>query len=58
MKLSPLLQSFVLHFGEMGSRWGINRTVRQIYSLIYLSEKPLNAEKFAQDKMREMHNLI
>ena len=31
MQLSPLIQRFVLHFGEMGSRWGINRTVGQIY---------------------------
>jgi DNA-binding transcriptional regulator GbsR (MarR family) len=35
----------VLHFGEMGSRWGINRTVGQIYALIYLSDKPLNADQ-------------
>ncbi len=44
MKLSPSVQSFVLHFGEMGSRWGINRTVGQIYALLYLSETPLNAD--------------
>ncbi|MFZ9099031.1 MAG: ArsR family transcriptional regulator, partial [Burkholderiaceae bacterium] len=30
--LSPLVQQFVLHFGEMGSRWGINRTVGQMYA--------------------------
>ncbi|MEK7492536.1 MAG: ArsR family transcriptional regulator, partial [Pseudomonadota bacterium] len=34
MQLSPLIQRFVLHFGEMGSRWGINRTVGQIYALL------------------------
>jgi len=33
-----------MHFGEMGSRWGINRTVGQIYALLYLSSKPLNAD--------------
>lgn len=44
MKLPPIIQSFVLHFGEMGSRWGINRTVGQIYALLYLSPKPLNAD--------------
>lgn len=48
MNLTPLIQSFVLHFGEMGSRWGINRTVGQIYALLYLSEKPLNAEEIAE----------
>ena len=47
MNLSPLIQNFVLHFGEMGSRWGINRTVGQIYALLYVSEKPLNADEIA-----------
>lgn len=41
---SHIQQEFILHFGEMGSRWGINRTVGQIYALIFLSERPLNAE--------------
>ncbi|MEM8951121.1 MAG: GbsR/MarR family transcriptional regulator [Pseudomonadota bacterium] len=45
MKLSALQQEFVLHFGEMGSRWGINRTVGQIYALLFLSDRPLNAEE-------------
>ncbi len=44
MNVSPLVQSFVLHFGEMGSRWGINRTVGQIYALLFVSERPLNAD--------------
>lgn len=48
MNLSPLVQLFVLHFGEMGSRWGINRTVGQIYALLYLSSTPLNAEDIAE----------
>jgi DNA-binding transcriptional regulator GbsR (MarR family) len=47
MNLTPLVQSFVLHFGEMGNRWGINRTVGQIYALLYASEKPLNADEIA-----------
>ncbi|MEQ8661850.1 MAG: MarR family transcriptional regulator, partial [Gammaproteobacteria bacterium] len=42
--LSPLVEAFVLHFGEMGSRWGINRTVGQIYALLVLSPEPLHAE--------------
>ncbi len=48
MNLPPLIQSFVLHFGEMGSRWGINRTVGQIYALIFVSASPLNAEDIAE----------
>lgn len=47
MDLPPLIRTFVLHFGEMGSRWGINRTVGQIYALLYLSGKPLNAEEIS-----------
>ena len=47
MQLPPLTQSFVLHFGEMGSRWGINRTVGQIYALIFVAPAPLNADDIA-----------
>lgn len=42
--MTPLVSSFVAHFGEMGSRWGINRTVGQIYALLFVSEEPLNAD--------------
>src|SRR5687767_12868003 len=42
------MQKFILHWGEMGQRWGINRTVGQIHALLYLSPKPLNAEEIAQ----------
>ena len=45
--LSELSRQFVSHFGEMGSRWGINRTVGQIYALLYLSQQPLNADEIA-----------
>lgn len=44
MNLTPVAQRFVLHFGEMGSRWGINRTVGQIYALLYVSPRALNAD--------------
>lgn len=48
MNLPPLVQSFVLHFGEMGSRWGINRTVGQIYALLYVSPQPLCADQIVE----------
>jgi len=48
MKLSPVQQKFILHWGEMGTRWGINRTVAQIHALLYISAKPLNAEEIAE----------
>jgi DNA-binding transcriptional regulator GbsR (MarR family) len=43
-QLSPVMKQFILHWGEMGSSWGINRAVAQIYALLYLSETPLTAE--------------
>ncbi len=46
--LPPVQQKFVLHWGEMGTRWGINRTVAQIHALLYVSERPLNAEQIAE----------
>ena len=48
MDLPPLTQRFVLHFGEMGSRWGINRTVGQIYALLYVSPKAMNADEVGE----------
>ena len=45
--LSAIGQRFVLHWGEMGSRWGVNRTVAQIHALIYLQGRPLHAEEIA-----------
>ncbi|MGH9859942.1 MAG: GbsR/MarR family transcriptional regulator [Candidatus Acidiferrales bacterium] len=47
MKLTPTQQKFILHWGEMGTRWGINRTVAQIHALLYLSAEPVNAEEIA-----------
>jgi DNA-binding transcriptional regulator GbsR (MarR family) len=44
MQLAPAQQRFVLHWGEMGTRWGVNRTVAQVHALLYLSPKPLNAD--------------
>ena len=46
--LPPLNAQFVAHFGEMGSRWGINRTVGQIYALIFVSPQPLHADDIAE----------
>src|SRR5580658_3257780 len=46
--LSPAAQKFILHWGEMGTRWGINRTVAQVHALLFLSAKPLAAEEIAQ----------
>lgn len=48
MEMSPMIESFVFHFGEMGSRWGFNRTVGQMYALMVVSDKPLNANQMAQ----------
>ncbi len=46
--LPPLNRQFIAHFGEMGSKWGINRTVGQIYALIFLSPRAVNADEIAE----------
>ena len=48
MKLTPLMERYVLHWGEMGTRWGVNRTVAQIHALLYLSPEPLPADEIAE----------
>jgi DNA-binding transcriptional regulator GbsR (MarR family) len=48
MKLTSVQEKFILHWGEMGTRWGINRTVAQIHALLFLSSDPLNAEELAE----------
>ena len=45
--LGPAAQRFVVHWGEMGTRWGVNRTVAQIHALLYVSPEPLTAEQIA-----------
>lgn len=48
MKLSPAVAKYVLHWGEMGTRWGTNRTVAQIQALLYLSPEPLRADQIVE----------
>ncbi|MFK7789613.1 MAG: GbsR/MarR family transcriptional regulator [Phycisphaeraceae bacterium] len=48
MKLTDVQQKFVLHWGEMGNRWGINRTVAQIHALLFIAPEPLNADDIAE----------
>ena len=45
MKLDPVIEKLVLHWGEMGARWGISRMVAQIHALLYFSPKPLAADE-------------
>jgi DNA-binding transcriptional regulator GbsR (MarR family) len=46
-KLPPAVQQFVLHWGNLGERWGVNRSVSQIHALLYASERPLTADDIA-----------
>ncbi len=48
MKLTPVMEKYILHWGEMGTRWGVNRTVAQIHALLFLASKPLNAEEITE----------
>ena len=44
MKTPEAVNRFILHWGDLGGTWGVNRTVAQIHALLYLTERPLNAE--------------
>ncbi len=67
MKLNTTTEKFVLHWGEMGNKWGVNRTVAQIHALLYLIGKPMNAEEICEtlgvarsnvsNSIRELQNL-
>ena len=46
--LTPVAQKFILHWGEMGTKWGINRTVAQVHALLFLSPKPVPADEIAE----------
>ena len=46
--MSPYLQRFVMHIGEMGSRWGLNRTLGQMCGLLYVVPEPMNADEIAE----------
>jgi DNA-binding transcriptional regulator GbsR (MarR family) len=45
--LAPVEEKFILHWGEMGTKWGINRTVAQVHALLYLAAKPLPADQIS-----------
>lgn len=48
MDLTPVMQRYILHWGEMGTRWGTNRSVAQIQALLFLAGRPMHAEEIAQ----------
>lgn len=48
MNLNPVAQRFILHWGEMGSKWGVNRTVAQIHALLYFVGKPMAADEITE----------
>jgi DNA-binding transcriptional regulator GbsR (MarR family) len=48
MELHPLARAFILHWGEMGTHWGVNRSIAQIHALLYLTDRPLHAEELTE----------
>jgi len=48
MRLTPVMQRYILHWGEMRARWGVNRSVAQIHGLLFLAGKPMNAEEIVE----------
>ncbi len=47
MDLTPTMEKYILHWGEMGTRWGVNRSVSQVHALLYMSSVPLSADEIA-----------
>ncbi len=45
--LAPAVQEFVLHWGDLGGQWGVNRSVAQIHAFLYLADRPITAEEIA-----------
>lgn len=48
MQLTPVMEKYILHWGEMGTRWGVNRSISQIHALLYLSPNPLTADEICE----------
>ncbi len=48
MELKPVAKKFVLHWGEMGTTWGVNRTVAQIHALLFITGRPMNADEITE----------
>jgi len=47
-RLTPVTERFVLHWGEMGSRWGVNRTMSQIHALLFVTGRPMHADELCE----------
>lgn len=48
MILSPAMKDFILHWGEMGAKWGVNRSVAQMHALLHIAPQPMDAEEIAE----------
>lgn len=48
MRLTPVMSQYILHWGEMGQRWGVNRSVAQVHALLYLADRPLVADEIVE----------
>jgi len=48
MNLTPAMQNFILHWGEMGAKWGVNRSVAQIHALLHIAPKPMTADEICE----------
>jgi DNA-binding transcriptional regulator GbsR (MarR family) len=48
VRLTPAMRKYVLHWGEMGQRWGVSRSVAQLHALLYLAESPMPADEIVE----------
>lgn len=53
----PDVRAFILHWGEMGTHWGVNRSVAQVHALLYLSDRPLPADDIVEQLVLARSNV-
>jgi DNA-binding transcriptional regulator GbsR (MarR family) len=53
----PAAKAFILHWGEMGTQWGVNRSVAQVHGLLYLTDRPLPADDIVEQLVLARSNV-
>jgi len=48
MNLTPAMQDFILHWGDMGAKWGVNRSVAQVHALLHIAPEPMAADDICE----------
>lgn len=48
-EFATIKEKFILHWGEQGSLWGINRTMAQVHALLFISPESLCANQIMEE---------